>query len=201
MKSKRLSTRDVCHIAIFTAIIAVVSQINIPMPAGVPMTLQTFIIPLAGLVLGTKRGTIATVVYVLLGAVGVPVFTGFQGGIGVVLGVTGGFIVSFPLLAAAAGIGMKAALARRGGTADDGVNSLRMGRFGFYRPIHVGLIAGAVLNYLVGMLWFSVVTKTTLSGAFTMVVLPFLITTVIKIAIAAWLGPKLRIILVKAGVL
>ncbi len=74
--------RDICYIALFTALIAVLAQISIPLPGGVPLTLQTFAVPLAGLVLGSKRGTIATAVYVLLGAVGVPVFAGFSVGRG-----------------------------------------------------------------------------------------------------------------------
>ena len=77
MKTNRstLYVQDICHIALFTALIAVLAQISIPLPGGVPLTLQTFAVPLAGLVLGCRRGTLATAVYVLLGAVGVPVTT------------------------------------------------------------------------------------------------------------------------------
>ena len=96
-----LYVKDICYIALFTALIAILAQISIPLPGGVPLTLQTFAVPLAGLVLGSKRGTIATVVYVLLGAVGVPVFSNFTVGLGIVLVLTGGFIVSFPLMVSA----------------------------------------------------------------------------------------------------
>ena len=65
------SIKDLCFIAVFTAIICVLSQISIPMPAGVPMTLQTLIIPLSGIVIGKKKGTYSTLLYLLLGAVGI----------------------------------------------------------------------------------------------------------------------------------
>ena len=194
-RAGRLGTRDICYIAIFTAIIAVLSQLSIPMPAGVPMTLQTFIIPLAGVVLGTKRGTIATLVYVLLGAAGVPVFSGFSGGIGVVLGVTGGFIVSFPIMAAASGMG---AAAFYGASGTDGG---RAPAFRRYALLLSGLIAGALINYVVGMLWFSVAADTPIGRSFVLVVLPFLPTTVVKIALDAWIGPRLRSALERARVL
>ena len=72
MNTKKLAIRDMCHIGIFAAIIAVCAQISIPMPLGVPMTLQTLAIPLAGVVLGIKKGVAATLVYILLGIIGVP---------------------------------------------------------------------------------------------------------------------------------
>ena len=106
MKSSKIFTvRELCYISIFVAIISICAQIQIPMPHGVPMTLQTFAIMLAGVVLGAKNGTVAALIYILLGAFGAPVFSSFSGGLGIVFGRTGGFILSFPLLALAAGIG------------------------------------------------------------------------------------------------
>ena len=76
MNRQSTGIKDIIYIAVFTAIIAVLAQISIPMPGGVPMTMQTFAVPLAGIVLGAKRGTISTLIYVLLGFIGVPVFAG-----------------------------------------------------------------------------------------------------------------------------
>ena len=81
--------------SLFVAIIAVFSQISIPMPSMVPLTLQTFIIALTGYYLGLKSGLISLAVYVALGAVGVPVFSNFKGGFSVLIGPTGGFIWGF----------------------------------------------------------------------------------------------------------
>ena len=84
---------DLVYIAIGAAVIAVCSWINIP--TMVPFTLQTFAVFFVLLLLGGERGTVATLIYVLLGAVGVPVFAGFSGGVGVLFGSTGGYILGF----------------------------------------------------------------------------------------------------------
>ena len=173
-------TRDLAFIGIFAAIIAVMAQISIPMPAGVPMTMQTFAIPLAGVVLGARKGTIATCVYVLLGVAGLPVFAGFNGGIGALLNLTGGFIVSFPLLAYTAGIG------------EQGESRLWL---------VLWLAIGAAANFLFGALWFSFVSSTNLSYAFSVCVLPFIPTSILKITLVAMLGRQVKAVLAKHRVL
>lgn len=176
-----LYVKDICYIALFTALIAILAQISIPLPGGVPLTLQTFAVPLAGLVLGSKRGTIATVVYVLLGAVGVPVFANFTGGLGIVLGMTGGFIVSFPLMALLAGFGAKKTV-----------------KSPF---LWLWLVLGAVVNYAVGTVWFIVVAKSNLATALTACVVPFIPTAILKIILAGFFGTMLRGMLIKANLL
>lgn len=171
MGKKKLSVRDCCFIGIFTALTAVLAQIIIPMPYGVHMTLQTFAIPLAGIVLGAKKGALSAVVYVLLGAFGVPVFSGFTGGFGSLLGPTGGFILSFPIMALAAGIG-----------ADKGHKAW----------LASGLAAGSVINYLCGMLMFSWVMSSDLKTAFVACVFSFIPTDIIKAVLAGTLGMKIR---------
>ena len=89
----------------FAAVIAVLAQVALPMPSGVPVTLQTFAIALTGVVLGAKLGMAAAGVYILLGAVGVPVFSGFAGGLGILFGKSGGFIWGFLFLALLCGLG------------------------------------------------------------------------------------------------
>ena len=90
-QTSKFSVRDICYAGLFAAVIAVMAQISIPMPLGVPMTMQTFAITLAAVVLGSKLSAIATLVYLLLGAVGVPVLANFSGGIDKFVGPTGGF--------------------------------------------------------------------------------------------------------------
>ena len=99
------STKTMIITAMFAAVIAVLAQIAFPLPSGVPVTLQTFAVALTGVVLGAKLGTISTFIYILLGAVGVPVFSGFNGGLGAIVGKTGGFIWGFLFLAFFAGAG------------------------------------------------------------------------------------------------
>lgn len=94
--ASRLQTRDLTLIALFTALMAVCAWISVPVPAPfVQFTMQTFGVFAALLVLGGKRGTCAVAAYLLLGAVGAPVFSGFRGGPGVLLGTTGGYILGF----------------------------------------------------------------------------------------------------------
>ena len=106
-QTSKFSVRDICYAGLFAAVIAVMAQISIPMPLGVPMTMQTFAITLAAVVLGSKLSAIATLVYLLLGAVGVPVLANFSGGIDKFVGPTGGFLISFPIMAYIIGLGVE----------------------------------------------------------------------------------------------
>lgn len=80
MTKSKFTTQDLCMIGALTAVIVIMAQISIPMPLGVPMTMQTFAITLAAVILGSRKSALATTIYVLLGAVGVPVFANFRGG-------------------------------------------------------------------------------------------------------------------------
>lgn len=156
--------------------IATVSQLAIPLPGGVPITLQTFIIPLAGVVLGSKRGAIAAFIYVLLGAIGVPVFAGFTGGPGSILGPRGGFILSYPFMAFVVGFG-----------ADTEKRLFLV----------IGLIVGTIINLSMGMFHFAFVTDNTLQNAFFVAVAPFILIEAIKMVFVFILGLKMREILIK----
>ena len=94
---KRSRTRDMVYIAVFAALITICSWIAIP--TAIPFTLQTLGVFLAVGLLGGKRGTLAVLTYVLMAAVGLPVLTGFRGGIGALLGNTGGYVLGFLLTA------------------------------------------------------------------------------------------------------
>jgi Uncharacterized conserved protein len=177
---KKLSTHDLCLTGVFTAIIIVLGQFSIPMPYGVPMTLQTFVIPFAGIVLGAKRGALATLAYVLLGAVGLPVFAGFTGGINIVFGPTGGFILSFPIMAWFAG---------------------KLAEKDHILWIFAGLTTGTLLNFLCGMLMFSLITANSLATAFLACVLPFIPTAIMKIILSAILGRSVKKLLIKGKLL
>ena len=74
MYRSKSTVSDFCFIGIMAAVTAVMAQISIPMPMGVPMTMQTFAVTLAGIILGSRRGALSMLVYLLIGVVGVPVF-------------------------------------------------------------------------------------------------------------------------------
>ena len=159
------------RISLFTALIIVLSQVSIPMPFGVPITLQTFIIPLAGIVLGKRDGTIAVLLYLMLGLIGLPVFANFSGGAAIFMGPTGGFLLSFPVLSYLAGLGAES-----------------------HKTNHLvtGLISGVTLNYLVGVLFFMFVTNQSFWFALTVCVVPFLLVDFIKVFILITLTKRLE---------
>lgn len=152
--------RTLVYVGIFAALIAVCAQIAIPMPIGVNITLQTLAVMLAGAMLGPKWGFFAALVYVLLGAVGAPVFSLMQGGLGVILGPPGGFIMSFPIMAALVGFGTKRAAACQS----------MVRHIWFYG----GMVLSIVVNFICGMLFFMLVTGNAYYAAFFAVVVPFL---------------------------
>ena len=193
MSENKQNVRNLIQIAAFTALLAIMAQISIPMPAGVPMTMQTLAVPLAGLILGANRGTLATVLYVLLGIFGVPVFAGFSGGPGITFGITGGFIISFPVMAYLAGLGIQLADKIHRSEASAKIKSLGV--------LYLFLLIGAVVNYIAGMLWFGRIAGTGMREAFVLSVLPFIPTSIIKIVLAGWMGPLLRTVLRRAHVL
>lgn len=173
---KHKSTLKLAYIGVLTAILAVSSQLSIPMPAGVPMTLQTLVIPLAAIIFGPYISTAAVCAYIAIGVFGLPVFAGAQSGISALVGPTGGFLMSFPLMSLLAGWGAKS---------------------GKPAPLWLGLTAGAVLNFAVGIAVFCVYQKVGFKAAFMATTLPFIPTAVLKIVIAAPLGKKLKGMLFK----
>lgn len=98
------TTKELVLGGMFAAVLAVISQISLPMPTGVPITIQCFGVALVGVVLGWRLGLLATITYILLGAVGLPVFANFRGGVGVLAGLTGGYIWAWPFFTALSGI-------------------------------------------------------------------------------------------------
>ena len=172
MQKSKISVQDICSIAIMTAITVVMAQISIPMPMGVPMTMQTFAITLAGVILGSKKGGLSILVYVLLGAIGVPVFAGFSGGVQNLIGPTGGFIISFPIMAYVIGLGVE--------------HRKKKGMFVLM------LILGTVLNYVVGVAMFCIIMNSSVMTGITACVLPFIPTAIIKAVVAALSGLQIR---------
>ena len=98
-----MKTKDICTIAVLAALLCVVAPLSVPV-GPIPISLASFAVYLAGAFLGWKRGTAAVAVYILLGAAGVPVFSGYEGGLQKLAGVTGGFILGYLPCAAVVGL-------------------------------------------------------------------------------------------------
>lgn len=172
-KKSKMSVRDICYAGLFAAVIAVMAQISIPMPMGVPMTMQTFAITLAAVVLGSKLSTISSLIYIIMGAVGLPVLANFSGGFDKFVGPTGGFLISFPLMAFIIGWGAEH-------------------RKDFKGAYVIALVVGTVVNYVVGVAMFVVVAHSTIAVGITACVLPFIPTAIIKAVLACAIGLNLR---------
>lgn len=176
VNKSKWSTLDMAYIAVFAVLIAICSWISIP--TVVPFTLQTFAVFAAVGILGGRRGTLAVLVYILLGAIGIPVFAGFSGGVGVLFGTTGGYILGF-LLTGLLYWGLTKALGEK-------------------LPIMIlSMVLGLVVCYAFGTAWFMVVYAK-MSGAIgigtalSWCVIPFIIPDLCKIALAVALTKVLK---------
>jgi biotin transport system substrate-specific component len=175
-KHTNFKTLDMAYIALFAVLAAVCSWISIP--TMVPFTLQTFAVFCAVGILGGKRGTMSVSVYILLGAVGIPVFAGFTGGIGILFGATGGYIFGFVFLALTYWLitrlfGNKTVI------------------------IIIAMLSGLLVLYFFGTAWFMIAYARN-SGSIGFVtalglcVFPFIIPDLVKIGLAIVLIKRLR---------
>lgn len=174
--SSRLRTLDLTYIALFAVLITVCAWISIPAP--VPFTLQTFAVFSALLTLGGRRGMLSILTYLVMGAVGLPVFTGFRGGLGVLLGATGGYILGFVVMAL-----IYRMVAHLGG------NSLPVGL--------TGCLVGLLGCYAFGTIWYLTVYAATagtvgLGTALGLCVVPFVIPDLLKLALSVSLTRRLK---------
>ena len=164
--------KSLARMAICTALIVVCSWLTVPFT--VPFTMQTFAIFFTVCLLGPWQGMISILVYILLGAVGVPVFAGFKGGIAVLFDKTGGYIIGYLLSAL-----LTSWLIHRKES-----NFLRS---------CLAMVAGVAVCYVFGTAWFMVLTGTPLWTSLTWCVLPFLPGDAVKILLAAFLAKRLQV--------
>lgn len=159
--------------ALFAAIIAVLAQVAIPMPLGVPITGQTLAIGLSATILGSRYGTISAMLYIIIGAIGVPVFAQFTGGFGILFGPTGGFLIGFIPATLFMGFYLEK-------TSFTLKNALIANIIGMFITLTFGTIW---LKIIAGLSW-----PVAFAGGFT----PFLIGGIIKAFIAAYVGIIVR---------
>ncbi len=168
-----MKTRDMTLIAVMAALICVAGPLTIP--AGpIPLSLATFAVYMAGSVLGRKRGTIAVVLYLIIGVIGVPVFSGFSGGFQKLAGVTGGYLVGYLSCAYLAGVGGE-----------------QREKTGWWFHVLM-MVIGTILLYTVGTAVFMLHTGNALGAALSLCVIPFLPGDAVKIAATAFLTVPVR---------
>lgn len=176
MDNKKFKTNDLAYVGLSVALLAVCSWISIPLT--VPITLQTLGICLVSGLFGLKRGIVATTIYILLGALGVPVFSHFTGGIGVIAGATGGYIIGFIFTSLIIGF-----------ASDKWQGKLW--------ALIIAMVLGILVCYAFGTTWFALVyaSKSKAAGLLailTTCVFPFIPFDIAKIAVAALLVNRLR---------
>lgn len=170
-KEKKLKTIDIVYIGLFAALMCVCAWISIPLTVSI--TLQTMAVCLTAGLLGWKRGTLTIIIYILLGMVGLPVFTGFKSGIAAVTGPTGGYIVGFILTALIVGFACEKF-------------SHKLWSNALFMAI------GILVCYLFGTIWFMIAYKVSFASALATCVIPFILPDAVKIAVAAVMVNRLK---------
>lgn len=167
-------------VGMMAAVTSVLGPLSIPLPISpVPISLTNFAIYLAIYVLGTKRGTLSYVIYLLIGLAGLPVFSAFTGGPGKLLGPTGGYLIGFIPMALICGIFIEKWQ---------------------QRYLHfIGMVLGTLVAYALGTAWLAWQAEMTFSAALAAGVIPFIPGDLAKIIICLLIGPEIRKRLRAAG--
>lgn len=180
MRDKKLNF--LIQAAIFASITAILAQLSVPMPSGVPITLQTFAIALCGFFLGPFKSLLSVVLYLIMGAIGLPVFSNLHGGMGYLLGATGGFLFGFLPMALLCGVG--------------GLFQIEKIRkaSGILKITAALLLAtiGLATCHLAGALHFANFTKKEFTEVLPLVSYPFLIKDTLSIVSAYFLSLSIR---------
>lgn len=175
-----MKLRRLIKIALMAAILSVLSQISIPV-GPVPITLQSLGVFFSGFILGPVDGMLSVIVYILLGSAGVPVFSGGKGGLNVLLGPTGGYLIGFIPSALLCGY-------------------FAVKNKGLGQLFAAGLIS-ILLIYSIGVPYLSIIANIPLDRAIKVGALPFIIPDVIKVIIAALPAFRIRKVLLKEGLI
>jgi biotin transport system substrate-specific component len=174
MNQNKMKTKELTLIGLMTAVTCILGPLSIPMPFSVvPISFTNLAIYFTVFLLGWKKGTISYLIYLLIGVVGVPVFSGFSGGIGKIAGPTGGYLAGFLLLAIISGLF---------------IEKFR-GKIYMYA---LGMVLGLAVTYLLGTTWLAYQLGLTFKEGLFMGVIPYIPGDIVKIAAALILGPILR---------
>ena len=184
---KKLTIYQIAACAVMTAVLCVLGPMSIPIGA-VPISLATFVLYLMVYILGTTGASVSTLVYLLLGLAGLPVFSGYSGGFAKLAGPTGGYLV---------------------GVRKCDIDALMAQYPEAFESEHytntvisaLGLVLGTAVLYVFGTAWFVILMDVTVGYALTVCVLPFILIDLGKIVVATLIGKPVRSALEKAGLL
>lgn len=174
----KTQTQKIVIIAVCTALTIVLSQLSIPMPNNVPITLQTLAIAICGYILGVKYAPVSTFLYVAMGAIGLPVFANFSGGFGSLLGYTGGFIWGFIPMAVLCGLGCNF---------QNKIISISFG------------VLGLLVCDICGAFQYGLLAGIDIFTSFMYVALPYLVKDIICVVVAYTVSTLIKSALVKSN--
>lgn len=172
VSKKGVSVHAMTMMALMTAVLCILAPISVPI-GPIPVSLTNLVLCFCVILLGKKKATVSFLIYLLIGAVGIPVFSGFSGGVGKMVGPTGGYLVGFLFLTWIGGM----------------FTERHLGKPVWYA---LGMALGTLCLYAFGTLWYLVLMKTDVWYALTVCVFPFLIFDAIKIILACTIGETLR---------
>lgn len=181
MKEKKFTVYQLTFMALMAAIMCILGPMSLPI-GPVPITLTNLVIYFTVFVLGMKTGVGSYILYLLLGMVGLPVFSGYMGGLGKLVGPTGGYLIGFIFMIVISGIILEKANRR-------------------LIPTIIGWIIGTAVAYIFGTIWFVCIMHCSFICALTVCVFPFIPGDLIKIVIGSLLGVQVRKGLLKANIL
>lgn len=168
--------------AAFSAIIAVLAQLAIPMPSGIPITLQTFAVALCGFFLGPFRAVLSVILYILIGGIGIPVFANLHGGLHFLMGSTGGFIIGFIPLALLCGFGKLLPVNKE------------LTAISILKTVIVLFISifGLAACHFLGALHYANLTKKDILSVLPLISYPFLIKDIMSVIAAYFLATSMK---------
>ena len=168
------SPRRLVLIAMMTAITCILAPLSIPIPVSpVPISLTNLVLLISVYILGWKDASISFIIYLLLGLAGLPVFSGFSGGLGKIAGPTGGYLAGFIFMTVIAGLAVDIFSGRR-------------------LPAGIGMALGTAVAYAFGTAWLAIQMDLTFISALSIGVLPYLAGDTLKIILAVIAGPMLQ---------
>lgn len=193
-KSTAISTRDMAIIPIFAAITAVLAQIAIPLPfTAVPISFGLVAVYMCGILLKPRQAVLAQICYLLLGAVGVPVFGGFKGGLASLVGPTGGYLIVYPLIAWIVAMALNSKKSREAEKHQS--MSVIMTKAG------IAMLIAHIILYFGGTIWLSFMTKNSFMASLSLAVIPFIPLDIVKIVFCILVIVPFRKKMISTGVL
>lgn len=181
MKDKKFTIYQICFMALMAALLCVLAPLSLPV-GPVPITLATMVIYFTVYIIGPWAGTGSVCIYILLGIIGLPVFSGYAGGLGKIAGPTGGYILGYIFMALIGGL------------------IIEKTKHNIWAAMLAWVLGTAVL-YAFGTAWYIYLTNTSLAGAMGLCVLPFIPGDILKIVLGTLVGKAVRTALIRGNII